>query len=180
MVAMGSPRRWLRVRRGSAERAITDLGSSNRKARADAAIRIWARRGKGFTSDEKSRCIQALTPLAVDDPDPAARAQAIAALASLDAPGAVDLVLAALEDPDWGARMIVASELVPMDDSRVLDALVRLLEDEDGFVRDAAAIGLEQQGDPRALAPLRAMLEKERDSGARRSARHAIRRLERR
>jgi HEAT repeat protein len=84
------------------------------------------------------------------DPDPAARAQAIAALVGLRVDGSVDLALAALRDPDWGMRTIVASEIGPTGDPRVVDALLDLLNDTDGYVREAAAIGLDRQGDPRA------------------------------
>jgi len=172
---VGSHLRWLRSRRGAVEHAIDDLASGKSKRRSDAAIWIWSRQGERFTAEERTRCIQALTPVAVADPDAATRGQAIAALVSLEAPGVADLVLAALEDPDWGVRMIVAGEIGPVNDPRVVDALVRLLGDEDGFVRESAAIGLEQQGEPRALGPLRAMEANERDSAARKRARHAIR-----
>jgi HEAT repeat protein len=181
---MGSLLGWLRsrranVHRGKVQRVIKDLGSSKSKRRSDAAIWIWSRRGKGFTPEERSQCVRALTPVAAADSDPATRAQAIAALVALEAPGAADLVLEALSDPDCGVRMIVAGELGPTNDPRVVDALVRLLEDEDGYVRDSAALGLEMQGDPRALGPLRAMVEKERDVAARKDALRAIRVLER-
>ena len=77
-------------------------------------------------------------------------------------------------------RMIVASQLEPTGDPRVVDALIDLLSDDDGYVREAAAIGLDRQGDPRALEPLRAMLRGERDTAAKKSAKRAIRVLEKR
>jgi HEAT repeats len=80
--------------------------------------------------------------------NPAARAQAIAALVELRVDGSVDLALAALRDPDWGMRLIVGSQMGPTGDPRVVDALVVLLNDADGYAREGAAIGLERQGDP--------------------------------
>ncbi len=113
--------------------------------------------------------------MAGGDPDPAARAQAIAALVALRADGSVDLALGALKSSDWGLRTIVASEIRPTGDPRIVDALVALLNDPDGYVREAAAIGLETQGDPRALEPLQAMLRREReDTAAKAAARRAI------
>jgi HEAT repeat protein len=122
--------------------------------------------------------VEALQPVAEADPDPAARAQAIAALVGLRVEGSVDLALAALVDPDSGMRTIAASEIESTGDPRVVDALLDLLNDADGYVREAAAIGLDRQGDPRALEPLRAMLGRERDNAAKKSAERTIRVLE--
>jgi HEAT repeat protein len=120
--------------------------------------------------------VETLQPVADADPEPAARAQAIAALVALRVDGSVDLAVAALRDPDWGMRTIVASQIGPTGDPRVVDALVDLLNDADGYVREAAAIGLDRQGDPRAVEPLRAMLRQgERDRAAKASAKRAIR-----
>lgn len=160
--------------------AIADLGGSSSNRRAKAGSWVWARgRHDRFTAEERHRLVEALRPVAEADPDPTARAQAIAALVALREDGSVDLALGALRDPDWGMRTIVASEIGPTGDPRVVDALVALLNDADGYVREAAAIGLETQGDPRALEPLRAMLRRERkDRVARAGAKRAIRVLE--
>jgi HEAT repeats len=175
---------WSRLRdrwpwRTTVASAIADLGDHSERRRSNAAIWVWSRGHDSFTADERHQLASALRPVATADPDPATRAQAIAALVELGADGSVDLALAALRDPDWGTRMIVASELAPTHDQRVVDALVALLDDEEGFVRGAAAIGLEKQGDPRALEPLRAMVRREReDLAAKKDAKHAIRTLE--
>ena len=158
--------------------AIADLGDSSRSRRADAGAWIWGHGYDHFSADERPRLVEALGPVAEADPDPAARAQAIAALVLLRVDGSVDLALAALRDPYWGMRMIVASQIESTGDPRVVDALIDLLNDEDGYVREAAAIGLDRQRDPRALEPLRAMLRGERDRGAKKSAKQAIRVLE--
>jgi HEAT repeats len=156
--------------------AIADLGDSSRDRRANAGAWVWGHGYDRFSADERHRLVEALQPVAEADPDPAARAQAIAALVGLRVDGSVDLALAALRDPDWGMRMIVASQIGPTGDPRVVDALVALLNDADGYVREGAAIGLERQGDPRALEPLRAMLRRgERDRAAKASAKRAIR-----
>ena len=160
--------------------AIADLGDSSRDRRANAGAWVWGRGYDHFSADERRRLAEALQPVAEADPDPAARAQAIAALVGLRVDGSVELALAALRDPDWGMRMIVAAELESTEDPRVVDALLDLLSDADGYVREAAAIGLDRQGDPRALEPLRAMLGRERDTAAKRSAKRAIRVLEKR
>jgi HEAT repeat protein len=155
--------------------AIADLGDSSWDRRVKAGAWVWGRGYDHFSADERRRLAEALQPVAEADPDPAARAQAIAALVGLRVDGSVDLALAALRDPDWGMRTVVASEIGSTGDPRVVDALLDLLDDPDGYVREAAAIGLDRQGDPRALDPLRAMLRRESDSAARRSARRAIR-----
>lgn len=156
--------------------AIADLGDSSRDRRANAGAWVWGHGYDRFSADERHRLVEALQPVAEADPDPAARAQAIAALVGLRVDGSVDLALAALRHPDWGMRMIVASQIGPTGDPRVVDALVALLNDADGYVREGAAIGLERQGDPGALEPLRAMLRRgERDRAAKASAKRAIR-----
>jgi HEAT repeat protein len=160
--------------------AIADLGDSSRDRRANAGTWVWARGYDRFGADERHRLVEALQPVAEADADPAARAQAIAALVGLRADGSVELALAALRDPDRGMRTIVASEIGPTGDPRVVDALVVLLNDADSYVREAAAIGLDRQGDPRALEPLRVMLRRERDTAAKASAKRAIRVLEKR
>jgi HEAT repeat protein len=158
--------------------AVADLGDSSRDRRAKAGAWVWGRGYDRFSAVERHRLVEALQPVAEADPDPAARAQAIAALVELRVNGSVDLALAALRDPDWGMRMIVASQIGPTGDPRVVDALVVLLHDADGYVREGAAIGLERQDDPRALEPLRAMLRRgEPDSAAKASAKRAIRAL---
>jgi HEAT repeat protein len=159
--------------------AIADLGDSSRDRRANAGAWVWARGHDRFSADERNRLAEALQPVAEADPDPAARAQAIAALVALRVDRSVDLALAALRDPDGGMRTIVASQIGPTGDPRVVDALVVLLHDTDGYVREAAAIGLDRQGDTRALEPLRIMLRRERDTAAKASAKRAIRVLER-
>ena len=158
--------------------AIADLGDSSRDRRANAGAWVWSRGHDRFNADERHRLVEALQPVADADPDPAARAQAIAALVGLRVDGSVDLALAALRDPDWGMRTIVSSEIGPTGDPRVVDALLDLLNDTDGYVREAAAIGLDRQGDPRALEPLRVMLRRERDAAAKATAKRAIRVLE--
>jgi hypothetical protein len=160
--------------------AIADLGDSSRSRRAGAGAWIWGHGYDHFSADDRRRLVEALRPVAEADPDPAARAQAIAALVGLRVDGSVDLALAALRHPDWGMRMIVASQIEPTEDPRVVDALIDLLSDDDGYVREAAAIGLDRQGDPRALEPLRAMLRGERDTAAKKSAKRAIRVLKKR
>jgi HEAT repeat protein len=160
--------------------AIADLGDSSRDRRANAGTWVWGRGYDRFSADERRRLAESLQPVAEADPDPAARVQAIAALVGLRVDGSVDLALAALRDPDWGMRTIVASEIGSTRDPRVVDALLDLLNDADGYVREAAAIGLDRQGDPRALEPLRAMLRREPDTAAKRSAKRAIRVLEKR
>ena len=155
--------------------AIADLGDSSRDRRANAGAWVWGQGYDRFNADERHRLVEALQPVAEADPDPAARAQAIAALVGLRVAGSVDLALGALSDPDWGMRVIVASQMGQTGDPRVVDALVVLLNDADGYVREGAAIGLERQGDPRALEPLRAMLRRERDGAAKASAKRAIR-----
>jgi HEAT repeat protein len=156
--------------------AIADLGDSSRDRRINAGAWVWGHKYDHFGADERHRLVEALQPVAEADPDPAARAQAIAALVELRADGSVDLALAALRDPDWGMRLIVASQMGPTGDPRVVDALVVLLKDSDGYVREGAAIGLERQGDPRALEPLRAMLRRgKRDRATKASAKRAIR-----
>jgi HEAT repeat protein len=160
--------------------AIADLGDSSRDRRANAGAWVWGRGYDRFSADERRRLAAALQPVAEADPDPAARAQAIAALVELRVDGSVDLALAALRDPDWAMRTIVASEIAATGDARVVDALLDLLNNVDGYVREAAAIGLDRQGDPRALEPLRAMLGRERDTAAKRAAKRAIRALEKR
>jgi HEAT repeat protein len=160
--------------------AIADLGDSSRDRRAHAGAWVWGRGYDRCSADERRRLAEALQPVAEADPDPAARAQAIAALVELRVDGSVDLALAALRDPDWAMRTIVASEIASTGDARVVDALLDLLNNVDGYVREAAAIGLDRQGDPRALEPLRAMLSRERDTAAKRSAKRTIRALEKR
>ena len=85
--------------------AIADLGDSSRDRRANAGAWVWGRGYDRFSADERHRLVEALQPVAEADPDPAARAQAIAALVGLRVDGSVDLALAALRDPDWGMRM---------------------------------------------------------------------------
>ena len=160
--------------------AIADLGDSSRDRRANVGAWVWGHGYDRFSADERRRLAEALQPVAEADPDPAARAQAIAALVGLRVDGSVDLALAALRDPDWGMRMIVASEIESTGDPRVVDALLDLLNDADGYVREAAAIGLDRQGDPRAVEPLRAMLRREPDTAAKKSAKRTIRALEKR
>ena len=160
--------------------AIADLGDPSRDRRVNAGAWVWSRGHDHFSADERRRLAEALQPVAESDPDPAARAQAIAALVGLRVDGSVDLAVAALRDPDWAMRTIVASEIGSTGDPRVVDALLDLLNDPDGYVREAAAIGLDRQGDPRALEPLRAMRRKESDAAARKSARRAIRVLKKR
>jgi HEAT repeat protein len=162
--------------RTTVDGAITDLGDSSRDRRANAGAWVWGHGCDHFSDDERHRLVEALRPVAEADPDPAARAQAIAALVELRVDGSVDLALAALRDPDWGMRLIVASQMGPTGDPRVVDALVFLLNEADGYVREGAAIGLARQGDPRALEPLRRMLRRgERDRAAKASAKRAIR-----
>jgi HEAT repeat protein len=160
--------------------AIVDLGDSSQHRRANAGAWVWGRGYDHFSTEERRRLAEALQPVADSDPDPAARAQAIAALVALRVDGSVDLALGALREPDWAMRTIVASQIEATGDPRVVDALLDLLNDPDGYVREAAAIGLDRQGDLRALEPLRAMLRRERDTAAKRSAKRAIRALEKR
>ena len=82
--------------------AIADLGGSSRSRRANAGAWIWGHGYDHFRADDRRRLAEALRPVAEADPDPAARAQAIAALVGLRVDGAVDLALAALRDPDGG------------------------------------------------------------------------------
>lgn len=140
--------------------AIADLSDSSRDRRANAGTWVWGHGYDRFSADERRRLVEALQPVAEADPDPAARAQAIAALVGLRVGGSVDLALAALRSPDRGMRTIIASQIGPTGDPRVVDALAVLLNDTDGYVREGAAIGLERQGDPRAVEPLRAMLRR--------------------
>jgi HEAT repeat protein len=168
------PRLWTTV-----DTAIADLGHPSWNRHANAGTWVWARGYDRFSAEERHRLVEALRPVAGGDPDPAARAQAIAALVALRADGSVDLALGGLKNSDWGMRTIVASEIGPTGDPRIVDALVALLNDPDGYVREAAVIGLETQGDPRALEPLRAMLRRERkDRAAKAAAKHAIHALE--
>jgi hypothetical protein len=175
IVAVRLNRLWTTV-----DGAIADLGDPSRDRRVNAGAWVWSRGNDRFSADERRRLAEALQPVAEADPDPAARAQAIAALVGLRVDGSVELALAALRDPDWAMRTIVPSEIGSTGDPRVVDALLDLLNDTDGYVREAAAIGLDRQGDPRALEPLRAMLRHEPDAAARRSARRAIRVLKKR
>jgi HEAT repeat protein len=160
--------------------AIEDLGDSSRSRRANAGAWIWGHGYDHFSADERRRLTDALQPVAEADPDPAARAQAIAALVELRVDGSVELALAALRDPDWGMRTIVAAEIAPTGDPRIVDALLDLLDDADTYVREAAIIGLDRQGDPRALGPLRAMRRSERSPPVKKRARRAIRALKKR
>jgi hypothetical protein len=156
--------------------AIADLSDSSRDRRANAGAWVWGHGYDRFSADERHRLVEALQPVAEADPDPAARAQAIAALVGLRVDGAGDLAHAPHPSDDRGMGTIVASQIGPTGDPRVVDALVVLLNDTDGYVREGAAIGLERQGDPRAVEPLRAMLRRgERDTAAKKSARRAIR-----
>ena len=173
---------WDRLRRRlrpTVDWAIDDLRDGNGHRREHAAIWVWSRGPAHFSGEERARLIEALTPLAADEQHPVTSAEAIAALVTLNADGAVDLALTALRDPRTEVRHIVAAQLAPTGDRRVVDALVQLLDDADGFVREGATIGLQSQGDPAALEPLRAMLRRERkDRAARAGAKRAIRALE--
>jgi HEAT repeat protein len=168
-----------RLRRTTVDSAIADLGHRSEDRRSNAAIWVWSRGRDHFGADERDRLAEVLRPVAMRDPDPTTRAEAIVALVALGVAGAVDLALTALRSSHAGVRQIVAAQIGATGDQRVVDALVVLLDDPDGFVREAATIGLELQGDPRALEPLRAMVRRERkDAVAKAGAKRTIRALE--
>jgi hypothetical protein len=168
-----------RLRRTTVDSAIADLGELSEHRRSGAAIWVWSRGRDRLVAEERHRLAEALGPVAMGDPDPTTRAEAIVALVALGVDGAVDLALTALRSSHAGVRQIVAAQIGATGDQRVVDTLVVLLNDADGFVREAATIGLELQGDPRALEPLRAMVRRERkDAAAKAGAKRTIRALE--
>ena len=64
-------------------RRVADFGDSSRDRRANAGAWNWGYGYYRFSADERHRLAEALQPVAEADPDPAARAQAIAALVGL-------------------------------------------------------------------------------------------------
>lgn len=158
------------------------LADPDPEVRSDAAEGLWDRSDE-LRPAERARCIAALEPVASTDPDASVRADAIRALLALNAPGAVDLALAALHHPDSDVRWNIVEDLDLVDDPRVVEALVPLLEDPDYFVRESAAATLGNLGDPAALEPLRATVRRERRffrgrALVRRAAEEAIKQIE--
>jgi HEAT repeat protein len=150
-------------RKRGVDELLALLSDPDPKVRSNAAGALWER-SDDLSEADRARCIAALEPLAIGDPDPLVKTDAIEALVELDAPGAVDLALAALQHPDSTVREMAVGCLVGFPDPRVVGALLPLLQDRDGDVRVSAAIALGVRGDPAALEPLRAMVQRERRS----------------
>lgn len=89
--------------------------------------------------------------LLVQDPSPAVRRAAVAALARMGAEPAADMLHLALADEDTAVRVAAASALGESGGGRALPDLERLLADDDCAVR-AAAVGALASLAPRVLA----------------------------
>ena len=106
-------------------------------------LRIAAVAALGEIQDR--RALQPLVQATLRDPAPQVRAEAAAAVARIEAEGAVDVLVAALADPDYVTRLraLEAFESLDLKDT---SALVRALRDPKNEVRRRAAIALERVG----------------------------------
>ncbi|MBW4520253.1 MAG: HEAT repeat domain-containing protein [Scytolyngbya sp. HA4215-MV1] len=84
----------------------------------------------------------------------------------VDAPQAIDILIAALQDEDdrteaggYPLRRNAARALGKLGDVRAVSALVQALACSDFYVREAAAQSLEMLGDPACIAPLITLLQ---------------------
>jgi HEAT repeat protein len=109
----------------------------------DDLLRIAAAASLGEIRDR--RALQPLVQATLRDPAAQVRAQAAGAVASIEAEGAVDVLIAALGDPDYVTRL---RALEAFENTQLKDPapLVRALRDPRNEVRRRAALALERVG----------------------------------
>jgi HEAT repeat protein len=104
-----------------------------------------------------------LTDVALGDPDPDERADAISQL-DLDDPAAMEVLIKALNDSDTDVRLAALDELWTNSDEPPLDILARVVHDPDPEVRLEAVRILSESEEPYAQQLLRgALLDRDED-----------------
>lgn len=114
--------------------SATLLMTGTDKERADVANALWGMADR-ITPEQRPEVVAALESAAAPVNHPVIRANAIAALLTLRAEGALDLGRAALREPDWYLRAIAAAMVGGFGDPAAVPDLVPLLDDPEPWVR---------------------------------------------
>uniref|UniRef100_A0A7S1TDD5 Phycocyanin alpha phycocyanobilin lyase n=1 Tax=Compsopogon caeruleus TaxID=31354 RepID=A0A7S1TDD5_9RHOD len=139
-----------------------------------AAISQMAEVGK----TDPDRVMKVAAELLVADPESSVQSGAADVLASLQVPGAFDILEEALRNTkDWMLQFSILAGLGELGDQRAYDVLVEAMSSEEDLLRVAAVGALGELGDVRAIPLIEELAEKAEDPALRDRAQYALNRL---
>lgn len=147
----------------------------------DVDIRLYAARAFGrFGRRGGPEAVEALIPIAENDPSADVRASAADALGRLNGPAAVETLLRVIEsDPNGYVRRLAADVISRFGDRGAVTALVMVADrSSDADIRRFAARALGRLGEPAAVLALIRVAKSDPDEYVRREAAEALSRLD--